>query len=81
VGHISAFSFYATKHITGGKGGAYPLVFFGGLYQQPFQHYKHLTAVFCSTPSPLPTVFLNHSSTAAFIWVMVSMYFSIMTFI
>jgi Predicted pyridoxal phosphate-dependent enzyme apparently involved in regulation of cell wall biogenesis len=39
VGHISAFSFYVTKHVTGSKGGAYPLVFFGGLYQQPFQHY------------------------------------------
>jgi dTDP-4-amino-4,6-dideoxygalactose transaminase len=39
VGHISAFSFYVTKHVTGGKGGVYPLVYFGGLYQQPFEHY------------------------------------------
>jgi hypothetical protein len=54
-----------------GEGGAYPLVFLAAC-QQPFQRYKYLTAVFCSTPSPLPTVFLNHSSTAAFIWAMVS---------
>jgi hypothetical protein len=64
MGHISAFSFYATNRRRERR--------IGGLYQQPFWHYEHLTAVFCSMPSPLQTVFLSRSSTAAFIWAMVS---------